>query len=350
MSPRGVLVVVEHRRNDELLREWLAAADRFDPIDDDADVDLVVADAAALSRNRDRFEALRDRERPAYLPLLLVASPRDAVRLPRDVWRIADEMLTTPVRRAELAVRMDRLLALREESVATARHLQELGRSNVDLEQFAYVAAHELSTPLAVVTGALETIVGRYRHDLDPAVWPLLDAAEEESERLQTLIQDLLSFSQAGRPHRMGSVDLDEIVEAALVAVEPRIRASGASVDVGRLPTVRGDRAQLRIVFTNLLGNAIKYGVPDVPPRVQVQCEDEGAAWRICVCDNGMGVPVERMDTIFEMFERADGGRQIGHGIGLALCRRIVERHDGRIWVVRGEDGGSVFCVSLPKG
>jgi signal transduction histidine kinase len=347
---RHVLLVVEHRRNEELLREWLDEQEAFDAVDNDERVDLVVADASALAHHRLRFEQLRERERPAYLPLLLVASPQHTARLPRDVWRLADEMLTTPVRRAELALRLERLLAVREQSLVTAKRIDELGRSNVDLEQFAYVAAHELAAPLAVVTGALETIAGRYRDRFDDAVKPLIDAAEHESERLQTLIQDLLAFSQAGRRAVAAPLPLADVVQDALGALKPQIEAFDAEIEIGDLPVVSVDPRQLRIVFTNLIGNAIKYRAPDRTPQVVIDCGDEGEFWRVCIEDNGRGVAAERMATIFEMFERGDTGRQVGHGIGLALCRRIVERHDGRIWVEAAAGGeGSRFCFTLPK-
>ena len=348
-ATRRVLLLIEHRRNDELLRAWLASQDAFEPVDDDANLDLVVADASALVRFHDRLDELRERERPAYLPFLLLASQRDAAHLPRAVWRLADEVLTTPVRRAELALRIDRLLAVREQSVVTARRLEELGRSNVDLEQFAYVAAHELAAPLAVVTGALETISGRFRDDLDESVRPLLDAAERESERLQSLIQDLLAFSQAGRPARPALVDLGNVLDEAVGALRGQIEATGAQVEAPALPEIRADARQLRIVFTNLVGNAIKYRDPERAPAVRVAAADLGAEWQISVEDNGRGVAPERMKAIFEMFERGEEGRQVGHGIGLALCRRIVERHDGRIWAESGAAGGSVFRFTLPK-
>ena len=347
---RHVLLVVEHRRNEELLREWIEGQEGFTAVDTDEAVDVVVMDATALARHRERFERLRERERPAYVPLLLLASQRHVARLPADVWRLADEVLTTPVRPAELGLRVDRLLAMREQSLAAARRINELGRSNVDLEQFAYVAAHELAAPLAVVIGALETIAGRYRDRFDDAVKPLIDAAEHESERLQTLIQDLLAFSQTGRRAVAAPIPLSDVVEDALRALRPQVEAFDAQVEIGELPTTSVDARQLRIVFTNLIGNAIKYRAPDRTPRVEVSCSDDGEAWTICIRDNGRGVPGERMATIFEMFERGDTGRQVGHGIGLALCRRIVERHDGRIWVEAAADGeGSVFCFTLPK-
>jgi signal transduction histidine kinase len=347
---RHLLLVVEHRRNEELLREWVDGRDGITVADGDENVDAVVMDATALARYRDSFEQLRERERPAYVPLLLVASQRHVARLPRDVWRLADEVLTTPVRRTELGLRVDRLLAMREQSLAAAKRIDELGRSNVDLEQFAYVAAHELAAPLAVVTGALETIAGRYRDRLDAIVQPLLDAAEHESERLQTLIQDLLAFSQAGRRAVAAPTPLRDVVDDALRALQPQIDVFDADVEIGELPVVHADARQLRIVFTNLIGNAIKYRAPDRTPRVSVTAAADGDFWAVCIRDNGRGVPAERIDTIFEMFERGDTGRQVGHGIGLALCRRIVERHDGRIWAEPAPDHeGSVFCFTLPK-
>jgi signal transduction histidine kinase len=144
-------------------------------------------------------------------------------------------------------------------------------------------------------------------------------------------------------------VPLDDVFAGALGALAPQIAANDAVVTADALPTVPGDRRQLQIVLTNLIGNAIKYHASDEPPQVHVSVDDAGDAYVISVADNGRGVPSERRVAIFEMFERSDGGRTTGHGIGLALCRRIVERHDGRIWVEPGRDRGSVFRVALPK-
>jgi signal transduction histidine kinase len=345
----GVLVRVEHGRNAELLRAWLDRQDELHAVDEDERVDLVVVDADALPATRALIERLRERERPAYLPALLIASARTAAGVSDEVWRIVDDVLTTPVRPGELELRLRRLGALREATVATALRLEELGRSNVDLEQFASIAAHELAAPLSIVTGALETIAGRHRAELDPAVRPLLDAAERESERLHNLIADLLAFSRAHASNSSEEISLQAVLEDALNVLKPQLDAADVDVRVDSLPRVHADPGQLRIVLTNLVANAIKYRAADVPLRIRIGCDEEEARWLISVEDNGRGVRPGEERAIFEMFRRADGTRQSGHGIGLALCRRIVERHDGEIWVERAPDGGSIFRFSLPK-
>lgn len=351
MSGGRALVAVEHRRNAELLRDWLGATHGFDVVDEleGARVDLAIVDAAAYARLADGLREARERERPAWLPVLLLVAQRQARGLPPHVWEVADEVLTVPLRSFDLGLRVDRLMALRKRSVALARRLDELGRSNVDLEQFAYVAAHELATPLAVVTGAVETIAALERDRLDPKLRPLLDAAEQESRRLQTLIHDLLAFSQAGRAGPSEPVELDELLDEALAALAPQIDAHGAVVERTPLPAASCDRRQLRLVLTNLVGNAIKYRDAGEPPRIGVSATEDEERVVVSVADNGRGVPADRAQAIFEMFERSDGGRTSGHGIGLALCRRIVERHDGRIWVEPAPGRGSVFRFSLPK-
>jgi phospho-acceptor domain-containing protein len=165
-----VLLLLDHRGNAEVLCEWLAAQDLEVADADATDADVVICDAGRLYRER------------------------------AGVWNAADEILTTPIRAGELKVRMDRLPRERERSQSLSRRTEELGRSNVDLGQFADVAAHEFASPLAVVAGALETLAGPFRDQVDPSLAPLLDAARRESERLQTLIATLLALPQAGRP------------------------------------------------------------------------------------------------------------------------------------------------------
>lgn len=351
-SPPRALVAVEPGRNGELLREVLADGHGFAVAgteDAKPPVDLAVVDAASLPGSRPLLEELRAGERPAWLPVLLIVPGRSAGSLTREAWRLADEVLPTPVRRSELDVRIRRLRALRERSVEVARRLDDLDRSNVDLEQFAYVAAHELATPLGVVTGAVATIAARHRDSLDPAVLPLLDAAEAEGARLQTLIADLLAFSRAESSSPRLPVPLGEVAGEAVATLEPQLRATGGRVEVEPLPTVLGDRRQLRIVFGNLVGNALKYRAPGRAPVVEVTAADAGGRVVVSVADNGLGVSGDRVTAIFDMFERSDDGRAASHGIGLALCRRILERHDGSIWVEPAPGAGSVFRFSLPK-
>jgi signal transduction histidine kinase len=169
-------------------------------------------------------------------------------------------------------------------------------------------------------------------------------------ERMQQLIDDLLVYSRVGRaPLREERVDLSEALEEARAWLGPAVEESGAEITSDRLPEVRGERGQLTQVFQNLLGNAIKFTPPGVAPVIHVTASSTEGEWRVAIADNGIGVEPEQAETIFKMFGRLHPSETYpGTGIGLALVKRIVERHGGRIWVEPGRSGGSVFLFTLP--
>ena len=345
---RRVLVAVDHRRNRELLEEWLADDPTLRAVPEEGGCDLVVFDGPAFLRRRDWLSEARRAEAPAQLPCLLITPHKEVSLVTRELWRDVDELITTPIRPAELRVRVERLLERRAETVRTAAALEEVVRSNTDLQQFAFVAAHELSTPLSVVIGVIETVSGRFQEHIPTEVTSLLGAARTSSTRLLHLIDDLLAYSRVGQEAEFTAVDLGALLPEALGVLRDEIAAAGAEIRVGELPRVIGDEGQLRLVFTNLVGNAVKYRRPGVPPLVDVTSARDGDHWFVSVADNGIGIDPSRAQAMFQMFERErrDGDRP-GSGIGLALCKRIVERHGGDIWIERADAGGTVVKLSL---
>jgi signal transduction histidine kinase len=339
---RRVLLAVDHARNRELLDGWLADDESLTAVGDDSAFDVVVFDGPAFARRREWLRRIREEQHPLYLPSMLMTPHRDVSFLTRDLWRDIDELITTPIRSDELRVRLERLLALREQSLQTVR-------SNADLQQFAFVAAHELSTPLTVVIGVVETILGRYRDDLAPEVEDLLGAARSSSYRLRNLIDDLLAYSRAGRNVHLDTVDLGVVLPDALSQLSSEIELSGAEIVLDALPTVLGDEQQLRLVFVNLIGNALKYRAAGRRPVVHLSSERKDGHWCISVSDNGVGIAPERAHAVFAMFERnhAHDDRP-GSGIGLALCKRILERHGGEIWIEQPPECGTLVKLSLP--
>jgi signal transduction histidine kinase len=226
----------------------------------------------------------------------------------------------------------------------------ELERSNADLEQFAYAASHDLSEPLRTVAGFSQLLGSRYRGRLDDDADEMIRYMGDGVERMQQLIDDLLLYSRVGRtPLREDPVDLDEVLAEARAWLGPAVDEAGAEITHDPLPGVVGERGQLTQVFQNLLANAIKFTAPGVKPVVHVSAAEVDGEWRVAVADNGIGVEPEQAEAIFKMFGRLHPAADFpGTGIGLALVKRIVERHGGRIWVEPGNAGGSVFVFTLP--
>ena len=227
-------------------------------------------------------------------------------------------------------------------------HAAELERSNAELEQFAYVASHDLSEPLRMISGFTQLLAQRYRGRLDDDADEFIGFIVDGVERMQSLINDLLDYSRVGRRAlRRERVDVGAVVEQTLQALRPAIDEAGAAVQVEPLPSVPGDPVQLGQLFQNLIANAIKFR-GDEPPRVRVSAQAMHTGWRFEVADNGIGIEPRHAERIFKMFQRLHGREDYaGTGIGLAICRKIVERHGGRIWVEAAEGGGSRFVFTV---
>jgi signal transduction histidine kinase/serine/threonine protein kinase len=239
-----------------------------------------------------------------------------------------------------------KLAALAEE----LRHANaELARSNADLEQFAYAASHDLQEPLRMVAQFTELLQNRYQGRLDADADDFIGFAVDGAKRMQILINDLLTYSrvnQRGKPPV--ATDCGDVWQRAVANLEAAIRESEAVVTWSNLPVVWGDRVQLVMLFQNLIHNAIKFRSTE-PPHIHVECERQGQEWLFTVADNGIGIDPKYAERIFVLFQRLHGrDKYPGTGIGLALCKRIVERHGGRIWVEPRPAGGSLFCFTLP--
>ncbi len=229
------------------------------------------------------------------------------------------------------------------------RRAIELERSNADLAQFAYVASHDLSEPLRMVSSYVQLLERRYSDQLDQDAHEFIEFAVDGVNRMQRLIEDLLAYSRVGTSeYRLERVDVGALVEDTLRGMRATVADSGAIVTHDSLPEIVGDPGQLRQLFQNLVSNGIKF-VEEGPPRVHVSAERDGHEWRFAVGDNGIGIDPHHADRIFAVFKRLHGRDSYpGSGIGLSICKRIVERHNGRIWVEPNEGGGSRFCFTLP--
>lgn len=246
-----------------------------------------------------------------------------------------------------LAIQED-VTAERQMRDELAQRTVDLERSNQDLEEFAYIASHDLSAPLHVVGGYVELLRRRYGSQLDPDAVEFLDGAVRGVTRMQRLIDDLLDYSRAGRQEQtIEAVDSSEVAQDVLASLAGAIEAVDATVTVGPLPCVRADRTQLTQILQNLVGNALKF-VADRPPEISIEAIDEGDGWRLSIFDNGPGIEDGREDEIFRMFGRLDATHE-GSGIGLAVCKRLVERNGGRLSYAKRPEHGTVFHVTLPR-
>jgi signal transduction histidine kinase len=226
----------------------------------------------------------------------------------------------------------------------------ELGRSNAELEHFAYMASHDLQEPLRMVGAYAGLVTLRYGSRLDDEGREYLGYMAEGARRMKAMIEDLLAYARVDSSEpAFAAVASDDALDVALAHLAPAIAESGAEiVRPVPLPCLFGEEARLVRLFQNVVGNAIKYRRPDVAPRIVVSVEPDGPWWRFAVADNGIGIPDDARERVFQIFQRLQGHEYPGTGIGLAMCRKIVERHGGRIWVEAGADGGSVFRFTLP--
>jgi PAS domain S-box-containing protein len=244
----------------------------------------------------------------------------------------------------------ERTLELRNANSMLIASGVDLARSNEELEQFAYVASHDLQEPLRTVIGFVQLLEKRLANKLDKEGLEYMNYVVDGALRMRALIHDVLAYSRVGsQGEPPEQVDCAAAVHKALVALRSQIYSTGAEVEVMELPTVRVDRIQLVQLFQNLIGNAIKF-CRDGVPRVRVEASREGALWRFSITDNGIGIAPEYRERIFGIFQRLHTRDDYdGTGIGLAICRRIVQHHGGQIGVDPAPGGGSAFWFTLPE-
>ena len=259
---------------------------------------------------------------------------------------------------ADLAADIDtmRKRILQELSASRDAHAQldaqarELERSNAELEQFAYVASHDLQEPLRKVASFCQLLEQRYKGQLDERADQYIDFAVDGAKRMQQLINDLLAFSRVGRASGdLQRIELDDVLAHALANLGAAVEESGATIDAEPLPPIRGEPTLMAVVFQNLVGNAIKFRSTD-PPAIGIRCERDNGHWLISCSDNGIGIDAEYAERVFVIFQRLHAKDEYpGTGIGLSMCRKIVEYHGGKIWLDTGTaTPGTTFRFTLP--
>lgn len=239
--------------------------------------------------------------------------------------------------------------SLRKEKETVQLYADELKRSNAELEQFAYVASHDLQEPLRMVASFTQLLAKRYKDKLDADAHEFISFAVDGANRMQRLINDLLSYSRIQtRANPFGETDFEEVLGQARINLQAAIEKSCALISNDPLPVLTADSNQMLRLFQNLIDNAIKFS-GDMPPRIHISAEKIDNDYLFSVRDNGIGIDPQFKERIFVIFQRLHNKEEYpGTGIGLAICKRIIERHKGRIWLESEPGNGSVFYFTLP--
>lgn len=236
-------------------------------------------------------------------------------------------------------------------TVENAKHwAKALAVSNAEIEQFAYVAAHDLQEPLRIITSYVQLLKQRYGSKLGKDADEFIDLAVDGTHRMRRLFVDFLKYSEICRQELdIRSIDTNSVVARVLAKFDESINETKAVITVETLPHLDADEKQITILFENLIANAIEFRKADIPPIIRIAATRSGDHWNFAVADNGIGIGDEFKDRVFDLFERlheSNGGD--GTGIGLALCKKIVERHNGTIWLQPSDCMSTVFLFTLP--
>jgi PAS domain S-box-containing protein len=304
--------------------------------------ELLAAHRTALSGVRvERFDSWHQRSDGTQLPVNVSASP---------LWDENGHVVAVATTVADISERIRLDVELERVSNRLTRQNAALTRSNRDLEQFAYVASHDLSEPLRVMTGFVAQIERRYDAVLDDRGRRYMGHIVEASVRMRALIDDLLDYSRFLRaPQTMSTIDTDAILRRALKTLAGPIADAGALIEVTPLPSVWSDAAHLESLLSNLISNAVKFRSDDKTVQIRIAGTESGGWVSLTVDDNGIGVEPEYRDRVFRMFQRLHVREAYaGTGIGLAIAQQIVELHNGRIWIEDSDLGGARFCCTLP--
>ncbi len=268
------------------------------------------------------------------------------------------DYITKPFQEAEVLARVEsqlRLKRLQNQLISQNQELQflnrELSRSNRELEQFAHIVSHDLQQPLQSISGFAQLLQMKVHKDLDTASQDYLTRIMDAAQRMQRLIQDVLHYSQVGRSHQeMCLVDCNQVLMHVIDNLRGAIAESEAQVASDTLPTVVGNEIQLVQLFQNLLSNALKFRRDHVPPQIIITATQQLENWRFEIRDNGFGMSEDDCERVFDIFQRSPLAEHYpGTGIGLATCKKIIDRHGGQIWAKSQVGQGTSFFFTVPQ-
>jgi light-regulated signal transduction histidine kinase (bacteriophytochrome) len=304
-------------------------------------------------------EILKSQEETAKIPVIFLSALDDVFDKVKAFNLGGADYITKPFQVEEVFARIENQLTicrlqqqLQDKNIKLEALNQELKRSNRELEEFAYVVSHDLQQPLQTITGFAELLLAlkseiNLEQEAEEYVTPIL----EEGIRMQELIKNLLEYSRVGTKKRnFEPIDCQEILRKSLADLHGTIEDSRAIITYEKLPILMADRIQLGQLFQNLIANGIKYQRPNIQPKIVISVQEKPEEWLFRVEDNGIGIKPENFDRIFQVFQRLHTNKEYpGTGVGLAICKKIIERHQGRIWLESEWQIGTTFNFTLPK-
>jgi signal transduction histidine kinase len=228
--------------------------------------------------------------------------------------------------------------------------LSQLIKENKDLEHFAYIASHDLNEPIRTIESFIDIIKEEYHDTTNEDLNQYFSFIHEASARMRSMINGILDYTKLGNDKRLELCDMNQTIAALEQDLTQIIKDHQATINTAPLPTIACDPSGIRQVFQNLMANAIKFQRPNTPPHIEISCQEKATHWEFCVTDNGIGIPENKKETIFKMFSKLHRPTEFkGHGIGLAFCKRIIEFHQGNIWVESTPNVGSQFYFTVSK-
>lgn len=283
------------------------------------------------------------------VPIIFISALDDALDKVKAFAAGGVDYITKPFQEAEVLVRIEHQLRIQRLQRQLIQQNEELLRSNRELEQFAYVVSHDLQQPLQSVTGFVKLLQLKYDATLDEVAQDYLGRIYETGSRMQRLVQDLLAYAQIDKQAKdMQMVDCNQVLKQVLENLQGAINEKQAVLTHEQLPTIQGNETQLIQLFQNLISNGIKFVPPNVIPLIHISVVRRKQWWQIGVRDNGIGIQPEHLEQIFEIFQRIHSTQKYpGTGIGLATCKKIVEQHGGKIWVISAPAQGTTFYFTL---